>query len=112
MVGTGLDSVMEDIEAAYRRGDIAQEEAEALAQAAIEKSWQIPACIEDMPLADFAASGLIRKVKSKALGETVLWAADNAEVDLGTDLVVYRACELKELIGKVIIRKVTIYFII
>lgn len=49
-------------------------------------------------MSDFAASGLVREVRSKTLGETVLWAADNAKADIQTDLVVYRACELKELV--------------
>ena len=99
LVGTDLDPVMEATDLAFLRGDITQEEAEALAQAAIEKSRQIPASIEEMSLADFATSGLVRKVRSKVLGETVLYAADNAQVDPGIDLVVYRASELKELDG-------------
>ena len=99
LVGTDLGPVMEATDLAFLRGDITDEEAEELAQAATEKSLQIPACVEEMPLADFATSGLTRKVESRVLGETVLWAADNAQVDPGTNLAVYRARELKELVG-------------
>ena len=99
MVGKDLDSTIEAVDSAFVQGEITQEEAEALAQAATEKSRQIPASIEEMPLAEFASSGLVKKVKSKQLGETVIWAADNAQVPPETDQVVYQASELKELAG-------------
>ena len=99
MVGKDLDSTIEAVDSAFVQGEITQEEAEALAQAATEKSRQIPASIEEMPLAEFASSGLVKKVKSKVLGETVIWAADNAQVPPETDQVIYRASELKELVG-------------
>ena len=88
LVGTDLDPVMEAADLTFLRGDITDEEAKALAQAATEKSLQIPTYVEEMPLADFATSGQGRKVESRVLGETVLWAADNAQVDPGMDLVV------------------------
>ena len=99
MVGKDLDSTIEAVDSAFVQGKITQEEAEALAQAATEKSRQIPASVEEMPLAEFASSGLVKKVKSKQLGETVIWAADNAQVPPETDQVVYQASELKELAG-------------
>ena len=99
MVGKDLDSAIEAVNSAFVQGEITQEEAEALAQAATEKSRQIPASVEEMPLEDFASSGLVKEVKSKVLGETVIWAADNAQVPPETDQVIYRASELKELAG-------------
>ena len=99
MVGTDLDSAIEAVDSAFVTSEINQEEAEALAQAATEKSRQIPASVEEMPLEDFASSGLVKEVKSKVLGETVIWAADNAQVPPETDQVIYRASELKELVG-------------
>ena len=99
MVGKDLDSAIEAVNSAFVQGKITQEEAEALAQAATEKSRQIPASVEEMPLEDFASSGLVKEVKSKLLGETVIWAADNAQVPPETDQVIYRASELKELAG-------------
>ena len=97
MVGTDLDSTIEAVDSAFVQGKITQEEAEALAQAATEKSRQIPASVEEMPLEDFASTGLVKEVKSKLLGETVIWAADNAQAPPETDQVIYRASELKEL---------------
>ena len=99
MVGKDLDSAIEAVDSAFVQGKITQEEAEALAQAATEKSRQIPASVEEMPLEDFASTGLVKEVKSKLLGETVIWAADNAQVPPETDQVIYRASELKELAG-------------
>ena len=99
MVGTDLDSAIEAVDSAFVTSEINQEEAEALAQAATEKSRQIPASIEEMSTAEFASSGLVKEVKSKVLGETVIWAADNAQVPPETDQVIYRASELKELVG-------------
>ena len=94
-----LEKVLSQVQILFKDGQITQEEAEALAQAATEKSRQIPASIEEMPLEDFASSGLVKKVKSKVLGETVIWAADNAQAPPETDQVIYRASELKELAG-------------
>jgi len=98
-VGTDLEKTMENVDAAYQRGEITQEEAEEVARAAMERAREIPATVEKMSLSDFAVSGLVRKVASETLGETVVWAADNAEVDPETDWVVYRVAELRELVG-------------
>ena len=94
-----LEKVPAQVQILFKGGEITREEAEALAQAVTDKSRQIPASIEEMPLEDFATSGLVQKVKSKVLGETVIWAADNAQVPPETHQVVYRACELRELVG-------------
>ena len=99
LVATDLDPVIDDTDAAYRRREITQEEAEYIARTAMERARQIPATIEEMPLSDFARSGLVREVESKTLGETVLWAADNVKVEMQPGRVVYRASELKELVG-------------
>ena len=53
----------------------------------------------DMPLPKFASAGLVLEVTSSVLQETVIFASDNAIVDPGENLVVYRASELKELVG-------------
>ena len=55
--------------------------------------------ILEMRMSEFAISGLVQEVKSKVLGEHILWVADNAEVPPGNTLVVYRADELKQLVG-------------
>ena len=50
-------------------------------------------------MSEFAVSGLVQEVKSGVLDEHILWVADNAEVPAGNTLVVYRADELKQLVG-------------
>ena len=93
-LGTDLDAVADDIRAAYGRGHLTEKDFESLTLAAAEKKPQLSCRCENMPLSDFATSGLVREVHSKALGERVLWAADNAVVPPGASLVVYRATEL------------------
>ena len=55
--------------------------------------------ILEMRMSEFAVSGLVQEVKSGVLGEHILWVADNAKVPTGNTLVVYRADELKQLVG-------------
>ena len=60
-----------------------------------EKGVELP----EMPLSEFASSGLYREVNSRILAEQVIFAADNAEIPPGCNLVVYRASELAEVTG-------------
>ena len=55
--------------------------------------------ILEMRMSEFATSGLVQEVKSGVLGEHILWVSDNAKVPPGNTLVVYRADELKQLVG-------------
>ena len=50
-------------------------------------------------LSELFLSEPIQVVRSRVLGEAVLWAADNAEIPADNDLVVYRESELRELVG-------------
>lgn len=53
-----------------------------------------------MPLDDFASAGLVIEVQSEVLGgEAVLFASDNARLDPGERRVVYRAAEVRQLLG-------------
>lgn len=52
-----------------------------------------------LPLDDFARAGLVVRVWSSVLGERVIFASDNARIDPGEGLPVYRAAELRELLG-------------
>jgi hypothetical protein len=52
-----------------------------------------------MRLDDFARAGLVVTVNSEVLGERVLFASDNARVDPGELRPVYRAHELRALLG-------------
>lgn len=99
LVQTDLHAIPERIEAAFDRGTITREEAESLAQLAVDTARKLPADINKMSLSVFARSGQIRKVRSKVLGETIVWAADNAALPEENALVVYRAHELKALVG-------------
>ena len=98
VIVTELKPILNDIDDAERRGDLTPEETEELVQQA--RSRQIPFTFEEMDLAEFGSSGRMTEVASKVLGERVLWAADNAELQTGNDLVVYRAAELRELKNK------------
>lgn len=57
----------------------------------VERRW-----FEGMTIKGFARSGRTIRIRSAILGEDVLLAADNAVVDR-TDLIVYRAQELRYL---------------
>jgi hypothetical protein len=52
-----------------------------------------------MPLSQFARARLVVTVRSALLDEVVVFASDNARVDPGEQRVVYRAAELRELLG-------------
>lgn len=52
-----------------------------------------------MPLEEFARAGLAVEVCSEVLGEVVLLASDNALLDPSERRPVYRAAELRELLG-------------
>jgi hypothetical protein len=52
-----------------------------------------------MPLSEFARARLVVTVHSAVLDEVVVFASDNAAVDPGEQRVVYRAAELRELLG-------------
>jgi hypothetical protein len=52
-----------------------------------------------MRLDDFACAGLVVTVWSEVLGERVTFASDNARVDPGELRPVYRARELRALLG-------------
>lgn len=50
--------------------------------------------MEERGLQEFSKAGLVVEVASEALGETILVASDNAEVNPEAGTVVYRAGEL------------------
>jgi hypothetical protein len=55
--------------------------------------------VRALPLEDFALAGLVVEVRSDVLGETVIFASDDARVDPGELWPVYRARELRVLLG-------------
>lgn len=52
-----------------------------------------------LSLVEFASAGLAVEVRSWVLDEVVLFASDNVRLDPGERRVVYRAAELRELVG-------------
>jgi hypothetical protein len=52
-----------------------------------------------MSLTEFAVAGRVVGVVPQVLGEPVVFASDNAIVDPGERRVVYRAAELRALVG-------------
>ena len=100
-----LKAICTRIDADCRNGHITQHEAEELAIEITQKARLLPERCEDdgateeMHLSDMCNAKPIRRVRSKILGEDVLWVADNAEIPVGNDLMVYRESELKELVG-------------
>ena len=52
-----------------------------------------------MPLSEFAQAGMVVRVHSRTLGQSVLFASDNASVENEEGLSVYRASELIDLLG-------------
>ena len=78
-----LSRLCEDIDAAYRAGDIDTEVADELTNLVRQRSREVPendAALLEMPLDKLAQSGICREVHSKALDKPVIFAADNAEV--------------------------------
>jgi hypothetical protein len=94
-----LKGLMDQSDTAFAAARMTAAEHESLTQLAADRARQIPFSVEDMPLPEFAESGLACKVHSHVLGEDVLFAADNAQVPVGNDLVVYRAAERQKLVG-------------
>lgn len=51
-------------------------------------------------LSDLFRRGPVHQVRSRVLGEDVLFAADNAEIPPDNALVVYRESELRQVVGR------------
>ena len=52
-----------------------------------------------MSLSEFATAGVVLRVRSERLDETVLFASDNAVVDTSENRAIYRASELAQLLN-------------
>ena len=96
-----LDQIRDDIQAALAANRIDQVTAHSLAKFVDDRQPELPERVDvaALPLSEFATSGLFREVRSGVLGETVIFAADNAKLPADTPLVVYRTAELRELVG-------------
>lgn len=64
------------------------------------RSRQIPEHAEDLHLSELLARGTAVRVRSRLLGEIVVWVADAAVVLEAASEVVYRETELRRLVGR------------
>ena len=94
-----LDGVLKEAQAAYTAGHVTCEEVESLAGYAMDRSRQIPADGDGERLSELLARQPVR-VRSRLLGEGVVWLADAAEIPEGTSEVVYREAELRRMVGR------------
>ncbi len=94
-----LDGVLKEAQAAYTAGHVTCEEVESLARYAMDRSRQIPDDGDGERLSELLARQPVVRVRSRLLGEVVVWLADNAEVPEDTPPIVYRAAELRKLVG-------------
>ena len=62
-------------------------------------STTAPEHAEDSHLSDLLARLPVVRVRSRLLGEVVVWVADSADMPEGTDEVVYRETELRRMEG-------------
>jgi hypothetical protein len=67
--------------------------------AAADRQSLLAADVIAMRLDEFATARLRVEVTSDVLGERVVFASDNTKLDPGEPLVIYRAAELRELVG-------------
>lgn len=67
--------------------------------AAADRQSLLAADVVAMRLDEFAVARLRVEVTSDVLGERIVFASDNSRLDPHEPLVIYRAAELKELLG-------------
>ena len=95
-----LYAILDEAQMAYDSGDVTCEEVESLAGYAAGRSLEVPEHAESEHLSELLARQPIVRVRSRLLGEVVVWVADAAEVPEGTADVVYREAELGRLVGR------------
>ena len=95
-----LDGVLKEAQAAYTAGHVTCEEVESLARYAMDRSRQIPDDGDGERLSELLARQPVVRVRSRLLGEVVVWLADAAEISEGTSEVVYREAELRRMVGR------------
>ena len=92
-----LYGVLEEAQAAYGAGEVTREEVETLTGYAGDRSRHLPQKWEDGPLSELLAERPVR-VRSRLLGEVVVWVADTTVVPEATAEVVYKESELRRLV--------------
>ena len=92
-----LDAVLDAAQAAYDAGEVTQEEAESLAGYVGDRSRQVPEDTGGGTLGEALRSQPVVRVRSRLLGETVVWLADGAVAPKDTAEVAYCEQELRRL---------------
>jgi hypothetical protein len=92
--------VLADVDASCVNGVISHNDVKALARHAVNRSHEVPEHAEDELLSDLLAREPVVRVRSRLLGEVVVWVADGVEVPKGTGKVVYQEFELRRLVGR------------
>lgn len=95
-----LYAVLDTAQAAYDAGEVTQEEAESLAGYVADRSRHVPEDAGTDTLGELLQSQTVVRVRSRLLGETVVWLADGAEVPKDTAEVAYCEQELHQLEGQ------------
>ena len=95
-----LDGVLKEAQAAYTAGHVTCEEVESLAGYAMDRSRQIPDDGDGERLSELLARQPVVRVRSRLLGEVVVWVADSIEVAEEITEVVHRESELRRLTGR------------
>ena len=95
-----LSTLCTQIDQAYRQGELEMAEVEQLTARVTEKSRELPEKTPRQTLGALLSEHPVQRVRSKVLGEDVLWAADDAEIPEDNTLVVYRERELRQLEGR------------
>jgi hypothetical protein len=95
-----LEAALERVQGAFAAGRLTAEETERLATLAAQEAGCLPEEAEEERLGDLLARRPMVRLRSRLLGEVVLLAADDAQVPADGALVVYRASELRHLVGR------------
>ena len=78
-----LSALYEQIDDTYHDGKLEMADVERLTARVTERSRELPEARAEQPLSALLSAHPIQSVSSKALGEDVLWAADDAEIPKG-----------------------------
>ena len=89
--------IRKEAQAAYGAGEVTREEVETLTGYAGDRSRHLPQKWEDGTVSELLARQLAVRVRSRLLGEVVVWVADTV-VPEATAEVVYKESELRRLV--------------
>ena len=95
-----LYAILDEAQAAYDSGEVTCEEVESLAGYAAGKSLEVPESAESEHLSELLVREPVVRVRSRLLGEVVVWLADGALAPRATSEVVYRGAELRRMAGR------------